>query len=204
MPKTLPNRQEEYKLKRRGFKLVAGVDEAGRGPWAGPIVAAAAVLRPRQRLNGVNDSKKLTARQREKIFSELKEKLLLYNICIIDNQQIDSLGIGPANLLALQRAAQGLARRADAVLVDGFAIDLPGVYCQKVIKGDSRVLSIAAASILAKVTRDILMDEMDKQFPNYGFARHKGYGTSQHRLRLEKYGICPIHRRTYRPIRDML
>lgn len=181
----------------KGIKLICGVDEAGRGPLAGPVCAAAVILPPHIQLPGLNDSKKLSDKQRRSLFPLIKEQALAYGISLVDQTQIDSINILQATFLAMKQAISQLAIKPELALVDGNrAIDF-GVRVQTVVHGDSLSASIAAASILAKVTRDDLMLEMAEKFPQYGFDIHKGYGTKAHYAALEKYGPCEIHRMTF-------
>ncbi len=191
----------ERKLWRQGFSRVCGVDEAGRGALAGPLVAAAVVLPRNAGLMGVRDSKKLTAGARDRLFDEILDKATLHRVIVVGHEEIDELGIHHANIRALQRAVDELAQPADYVLSDGFA--LPAAPCPglAVPKGDAVSVSVAAASIIAKVSRDRLMLEADTAHPEYGFARHKGYGTAAHQAALRQLGVTEIHRRTYAPIR---
>lgn len=188
----------EKEIRAEGFKLVAGLDEAGRGPLAGPVVAAAVVLPPRVRLPGVYDSKRLSARQREESFSLLQKRASAIGIGIVEAGEIDRLNIHRASLKAMEKAVAALPCFPDFLLIDGlFTLDLP-VSQRAIVKGDQKCLSVAAASIVAKVTRDRIMIAYHQQYPEYNFARHKGYGTKEHLQALEKYGRCPIHRRTFR------
>ena len=182
---------------RSGLKQVAGVDEAGRGPLAGPVVAAAVILDRDRRLKGVDDSKRLTPAQRERLFEQILERAPGLGIGIVDPQTIDRVNILEATRLAMYEALGKLAPRPDLVLIDALRLPALAVSQKPLIKGDRRSASIAAASIVAKVTRDRLMLEADARFPEYGFARHKGYPTREHLAALEKHGPCPIHRRTF-------
>lgn len=188
----------EERARVDGFCAVCGIDEAGRGPLAGPVVAAAVILAPGTQLPGVNDSKKLTEKKREELFDYVRENAVAYGIGTADEREIDEINILQATYLAMTRAVQNLNVKADYALIDGNRIppqlDIPAEY---VIKGDGKVLSIAAASILAKVTRDRYMREMAKQYPEYGFEKHKGYGTKAHYQAIAEHGICPLHRRTF-------
>jgi len=192
----------EREVLERGFLRVAGVDEAGRGPFAGPIVAAAVVLRAP--VPDVNDSKQLDPQQRAELYDMLLDGGHAIGIGIVDAEAIDKQGIQTANYRAMAQAVAQLEPAADFLLIDGFP--LPGVSQpqQHVIKGDARSLSIAAASIIAKVTRDRMMVELDAAFPGYGFARHKGYGTPEHYEALKRLGPCPIHRRSWAPVDALL
>jgi ribonuclease HII len=182
---------------RSGLKRVAGVDEAGRGPLAGPVVAAAVILDPNRRVKGLDDSKRLTPARRERLFEQILERAPGLGIGIVDPQTIDRVNILEATRLAMYEALGKLTPRPALVLID--ALRLPALTCPQkaLVRGDSRSASIAAASIVAKVTRDRLMLEADARFPEYGFARHKGYPTPEHLAALEKHGPCPIHRRTF-------
>jgi ribonuclease HII len=182
---------------RSGLKQVAGVDEAGRGPLAGPVVAAAVILDRDRRVKGVDDSKRLTPAQRERLFEQILERAPGLGIGIVDPQTIDRVNILEATRLAMYEALGKLAPRPDLVLIDALRLPALAVSQKPLVKGDRRSASIAAASIVAKVTRDRLMLEADARFPEYGFARHKGYPTPEHLAALRKHGPCPIHRRTF-------
>jgi ribonuclease HII len=188
----------EKALFRKGYKLVAGVDEVGRGPLAGPIFAAAVILPLGCFIEGLNDSKKLSPQKRERLFHEIKEVAIDIGVASIGHSMIDRIGIGPANLLVMKRAVERLRIIPDFVLLDGkrYRIDI-AVPQRAIISGDAKCPSIAAASIVAKVTRDRLMISYHRRFPLYGFAQHKGYGTRRHFQMLEKYGLCAIHRRSF-------
>jgi len=184
--------------------LIAGVDEVGRGPLAGPVVTAAVILNPEKPIMGLNDSKKLTEKKREVLALEIKEKALCYMIARAEFSEIDSLNIFHATLLAMQRAVMGLSIKPELVLVDGkFCPEIP-YSCEAIIKGDSKVAAISAASIIAKVSRDNEMIKMDELYPGYGFAKHKGYPTKAHIEALEKLGITAIHRRSFKPVQKLL
>ena len=183
---------------------IAGVDEVGRGPLAGPVVTAAVILDPNNPIAGLDDSKKLTEKKRIILAEQIKEKALCYSIARAEYTEIDELNIFQATLLAMKRAVAGLTMKPDRVLVDGkFCPDIP-FPCEAVIKGDSRVAAISAASILAKVNRDNEMIAMEENYPGYGFAKHKGYPTKVHIEALEKLGITPIHRRSFKPVKKIL
>ena len=184
--------------------LIAGVDEVGRGPLAGPVVTAAVILDPNNPVIGLDDSKKLSEKKRMDLAVQIKNKALCFCIARAEHFEIDELNIFQATLLAMKRAVEGLTTRPDRVLVDGkFCpdIDFP---CEAVIKGDSRVAAISAASILAKVTRDTEMVQMDARWPGYGFAKHKGYPTKVHLEALQKFGVTPIHRHSFKPVQKIL
>lgn len=184
--------------------LVAGVDEAGRGPLAGPVVAAAVILDDMHPIKGLNDSKKLTAKQREKLFDEIRAKALCCSIAQASVEEIDELNILQATLLAMRRAVEGLRLKPAKVLVDGNRLPTLDVLAEAIVGGDALVPSISAASILAKVTRDRWCAELDAQYPQYGFAGHKGYGTAEHLAALKAHGACPQHRKTFRPVTEVL
>ena len=180
--------------------LVAGVDEAGRGPLAGPVVAAAVILDPRQPIAGLADSKKLTARRRERLFDAIRAKALCCAVAEASVEEIDRLNILQATLLAMQRAVAGLRLPPAKVLVDGNRLPRLAMRAEAVVGGDARVAAISAASILAKVTRDRWCVEVDAQWPQYGFAAHKGYGTAAHLAALQAHGPCALNRRSFAPV----
>ena len=184
--------------------LVAGVDEAGRGPLAGPVVAAAVILDDLQPIKGLADSKVLTALRREKLFDEIRAKALCCSIAQASVEEIDRLNILQATLLAMRRAVEGLRLKPGKVLVDGNRLPVLDVLAEAIVKGDATVPAISAASILAKVYRDRWCVDYDRQFPQYGFARHKGYGTAEHLAALRAHGACPEHRTTFRPVTEVL
>ena len=184
--------------------LLAGVDEAGRGPLAGPVVAAAVILDPRQPIAGLADSKKLTARRRERLYDEICAKALCCSIGLASVAEIDRLNILQATLLAMQRAVAGLRLPPAKVLVDGNRLPTLGVLAEAIVDGDATVPAISAASILAKVQRDRWCAEVDAQWPQYGFAAHKGYGTAAHLAALRAHGACEHHRRSFAPVAAVL
>ena len=184
--------------------LIAGVDEVGRGPLVGAVVTAAVILDPQNPIDGLADSKKLTEKKRERLFAEIQEKALYWSIGRAEAAEIDQINILQATFLAMQRAVAGLPVRQGFVLVDGNKAPDFGVPAQAVIKGDGLVPEISAASILAKVTRDREMAELDKQFPQYGFAKHKGYPTALHLEMLAQYGVTEHHRTSFGPVRCAL
>ena len=181
----------------KGFQVICGVDEAGRGPLAGPVCAAAVILPRHHQLPGLNDSKKLTDKKRRELFPIIKEQAVAYGIGFASHQEIDEINILQATYLAMERALEQLKGMADIALIDGNRAKDFGLPVQTVVKGDSLSANIAAASILAKVTRDDLMLEMAKEYPGYGFEVHKGYGTKAHYEALRAQGPCPIHRMTF-------
>ena len=187
----------ENEAEAEGFSIVCGIDEAGRGPLAGPVCAAAVILPKGCVIEGVNDSKKLTEKKREALFDIIKEKALAYSIAVADEKEIDEVNILQATYLAMRRAFEGLEIKPDMALVDGNRDPILGIPTKTIVKGDANSMSIAAASILAKVTRDRFMLEMDEKYPEYQFAKHKGYGTKLHYEMLAKYGASEIHRKTF-------
>lgn len=180
--------------------LVAGVDEAGRGPLAGPVVAAAVILDERQPIAGLADSKKLSAARRDQLYDEIRAKALCCCVAQASVEEIDRLNILQATLLAMQRAVAGLRLKPGLVLVDGNRLPLLEMRAEAIVKGDAKVAAISAASILAKVTRDRGLELLDQRYPQYGFARHKGYGTAEHLQALRLHGPCPEHRRSFAPV----
>lgn len=181
-------------------KLIAGVDEVGRGPLVGAVVTAAVILDPQKPIIGLTDSKKLSEKKRLALAEEIKEKALCWSLGRAEPEEIDSLNILHATMLAMQRAVEGLSIMPDFVLVDGNRVPNLSMPAQAVVKGDALVQEISAASILAKVTRDLEMAELDKQFPEYGFAKHKGYPTALHFEKLSQYGATPFHRKSFAPV----
>ena len=180
-----------------GYGLVCGIDEAGRGPLAGPVCAAAVILPPDCRIEGLNDSKKLTDKRRRELYDVIVEQAAAYGIAFASHQEIDEINILQATFLAMRRAMAQLAVQPELALVDGNRDPQLGIPTRTIVKGDGLSASIAAASILAKVTRDRIMRELDAQYPEYGFAKNKGYGTAEHIAALKKYGPTPIHRRSF-------
>jgi len=203
----IPTFAEEERLRAQGYRLIAGIDEAGRGPLAGPVVAAAVILPPEERpswLSLVRDSKQLTQLRREAIFDCIVESGIAFGVGVVSHEVIDERGIAPATRLAMRHAIEQLSTCPDYLLID--YLRLPGVRIPQkgVVDGDSICVSIAAASIVAKVTRDRLMVELDDQYPGYGLAQHKGYGTPEHLEALQRLGPCSLHRKTFTPVRDHL
>ena len=190
----------ETEARRCGYRLVAGLDEAGRGPLAGPVVAAAVVLPRRCLLAGLNDSKQLTAAERERLYDEILQRALGVGIGQASEREIDAMNILEATRLAMGRAIQSLPSVPDYLLLD--AIELPAIHLPQraIIKGDALSVSIAAASVVAKVTRDRVMGAYHRQYPQYNFQAHKGYGTAEHLRMLAEHGPCAIHRRSFRPV----
>ena len=184
--------------------LVAGVDEAGRGPLAGPVVAAAVILDDQRPIAGLADSKKLSPARREALFDEIRAHALCFSIAEASVEEIDLMNILQATLLAMRRAVQGLRLKPVMVLVDGNRLPVLDVPAEAIVKGDARVQAISAASILAKVHRDRWCAQLHERYPQYGFAGHKGYGTAAHMAALRAHGACPEHRRTFAPVAQLL
>lgn len=190
----------EEELYDAGNHLICGVDEAGRGPLAGPVVVASCILPPFLRIKGINDSKKLTPKKREELYKIILKEALAYKIVFVSEEDVDNLNIYQATKKGMLEAITGLDKTPDHVLIDAMPLGELEISHTSIIHGDARCASIAAASILAKVTRDQYMEKMDIKYPNYGFKKHKGYGTKLHLEALEKYGPCKIHRKTYAPV----
>lgn len=180
-----------------GYQSICGVDEAGRGPLAGPVCAAAVILPPGFEIPGLNDSKQLTDKKRRELFPVIKAQAIAWGIAMVDEKVIDEINILNATFQAMKEAIDQLSVRPDLALIDGNRVTDFGVPAIPIVKGDARVASIAAASILAKVARDEYMEKMDEVYPAYGFAVHKGYGTKRHYAAVDQYGLCPIHRKTF-------
>ncbi len=180
-----------------GFDIVCGVDEAGRGPLAGPVFAAAVILPDGLEDIGLNDSKKLTEKKRDALFDIIKEKAIAYSIASASEKEIDEINILNATFLAMKRAVDGLSIKPDIALIDGNRKPNTGIKEETIVKGDAKSISIAAASILAKVSRDRYMLELNRQYPEYQFAKHKGYPTALHYEMIKKYGVSPVHRVTF-------
>lgn len=181
----------------KGYRLIAGVDEVGRGPLAGPVVAAAVILGEGVLIPGVNDSKKLSEEKREYLYDEIKSKALCCSIGIVDEKVIDEVNILNATYLAMKKALEGLTERPEYILLDAVTLKDIDIPQKGIIKGDSMSLSIAAASIIAKVERDRIISGYDEIYPHFSFGKHKGYGTREHIECIEKYGLLPIHRRSF-------
>lgn len=207
MPKKLTKEEEqarvfemysrERELKKTGLSYIAGVDEAGRGPLAGPVYAAAVILKDNDIIEGLNDSKKLSKKRREALFDEICKRAVAYSVFSVDEKRIDEINILNATFEAMNGAVSGLNTVPDYVLIDGNRIKGMSLPHETIVKGDAKSASIAAASILAKVSRDRYMDKMSELYPEYGFSKHSGYGTKEHTEALKKYGPCPIHRITF-------
>lgn len=207
--RSAPTFAEEQALLAAGYRIIAGVDEAGRGTWAGPVAAAAVVLPLRSAdkltaLEGVCDSKMLRPRRREELERRIVEAAVSVGFGLASAQEIDRLGILPATRLAMRRAISNLGISVDFLLIDAVKLPHENAHQKSIVRGDALCFSVAAASIVAKVRRDRLMAELDDLYPGYGFAQHKGYGTAQHLAALRSLGPCPIHRRTFAPVRACL
>ena len=188
----------EEKIYSEGANYICGIDEAGRGPLAGPVVVASVILSRETMIEGVNDSKKITENRRERVYEEIIKQAISYGVGIIDENKIDEINILQATKLGLTNSIKELKVTPDIILVDALkGIDTCNIPYKSIIKGDALCYSIAAASIIAKVTRDRIMKGYDKVYPEYGFATHKGYGTAKHIEAIKEYGICPIHRRSF-------
>jgi len=201
-PKRLARFDDQYRA--RWGDLLAGIDEAGRGPLAGPVVAACVALRPGARLRGVRDSKTLTARGREDALGRIRAEAAAVGVGIASVAEVDAFNIRMATLLAMRRSVEALGLEPQGLLVDGRDAIWAGPPCEAVVDGDALSLAVAAASIVAKVTRDAIMDADAERFPEYGFAQNKGYGTPEHLDALRVHGPCSIHRKSFRPVRELL
>ncbi len=194
----MPDYEFEKAAVNSGFSCICGVDEAGRGPLAGPVCAAAVILPEGAVIEGLDDSKKLTEKKREKLYDIIKETAVAYSVAYGTLEEIETVNILEATYLAMNRAIEGLTVKPDFALIDGNRVPRGiKIPCETVVKGDSRSMSIAAASVLAKVTRDRLMLEYDKKYPEYNFKKHKGYGTKEHTELIKQYGPCEIHRLSF-------
>lgn len=194
----MPDFEIETLAREKGYKYICGVDEAGRGPLAGPVCAAAVILPDNCEIDGLNDSKKLSEKKREALYDVIIEKAIAYAVCYGTLEEVETVNILQATFLAMNRAIDELSVKPDYALIDGNRVpkDIK-IPCETVVKGDSKSYSVAAASILAKVTRDRLMEEYDILYPQYGFAKHKGYGTAVHYAAIKEYGPSPVHRLTF-------
>lgn len=190
--------EEDIYNKSENFKYICGIDEAGRGPLAGPVVVASVIMPRDSMIEGVNDSKKVSEKKREKLYDLILDEAISYGIGIIDQNEIDEINILNATKKGLTKSINELKVKPDLILVDALThIDTNGIPYESIIKGDAKSYSIAAASIIAKVTRDRIMREWDKIYPQYGFGKHKGYGTSAHISSIKEYGLCPLHRKSF-------
>lgn len=199
-----PNSRLEKKLLKKGFQLIAGLDEAGKGAWAGPIVAAAVILPAKIKIKGVKDSKLLRRPQRQRIFEEILSVAQAFGVGRVEAQEIDQIGISQANQLAMKLALEKLNLQPDYLLIDALNFNFKNLPISAIIDGDYKIRLIAAASIIAKVSRDQMMDDLDQNFPQYGFKQHKGYGTNQHFQMILKYGLSELHRKTWEPMKHFL
>ena len=191
-------KEVEKDLYNKGFKNICGIDEAGRGPLAGPVVVAGVIMPKDSMIEWVNDSKKVTERRREILYEKIKEEAISYSIAVIDHNIIDDINILNATKQGVTEVVDGLAVKPDLIIVDALThINTRGIPYEPIIKGDAKCYNIAAASILAKVTRDRIMRQWDEIYPQYGFAAHKGYGTPRHIAAIKEYGLCPIHRKSF-------
>lgn len=191
-------KEKENELRKRGFNSICGIDEAGRGPLAGPVVVASVIMPAESNIEGVNDSKKISEKKREKLYEQILDEAISYGVGIVGQDEIDEINILNATKKGLTMSLQELTVKPDLIIVDALNhIDTMGIPYESIIKGDAKCYSISAASIIAKVTRDRIMREWDKVYPEYGFERHKGYGTSAHIEAIKEYGLCPIHRRSF-------
>ena len=194
----------ENKAVAKGYKNIAGVDEAGRGPLAGPVVAAALIFSSKIDIAGLDDSKKLSPKKREELLPIIQGRAISYGVAVVDHKVIDKINILQASLLAMKQAVEQLQPVPDLLLIDGNQKIDSTLDQWAIVKGDSKSLSIAAASVLAKVTRDRIMEDYHKLYPQYEFHRHKGYGTKLHRALIEEHGPCPIHRSTYKGVSEFI
>jgi ribonuclease HII len=199
-----PADEFEQEARRCGYRRIAGIDEAGRGPLAGPVVAAAVILPVHARLAGVDDSKQLSEAERERLYPAILDQAVGVGIGLADAGEIDSLNILEATRLAMRRAIDNLTPAPDYLLIDAVTLPAVRIPLRPIVKGDALSLSIAAASIIAKVTRDHLMSAYHATFPQYNFLSHKGYGTAEHLQMLARFGPCSIHRRTFAPVREAI
>lgn len=188
----------EKDLEAKGFQNIAGIDEAGRGPLAGPVVVAGVIMPQDSMIEGVNDSKKVSEKKREKLYDLILEEAISYSVAIIGQDVIDEINILNATKQGVTKVVEGFDVKPDLILVDALThINTKGIPYDSIIKGDAKCYNIAAASIVAKVTRDRIMRQWDEIYPQYGFAQHKGYGTAKHIEAIKEYGLCPIHRRSF-------
>lgn len=188
----------ETKMHNNGIEYICGIDEAGRGPLAGPVVIASAIMPKDSMIEGVNDSKKVSEKKREKLYDEITSEAISWSVSIIDHIEIDKVNILNATKEGLTNCIKNLETKPNVIIVDALEkIDTCGIPYKSIIKGDAKCYSIAAASIIAKVTRDRIMRQWDEVYPQYGFAKHKGYGTAAHIAAIKEYGLCPIHRKTF-------
>jgi ribonuclease HII len=195
-----PTSRYEKLYRDQGYAVIAGLDEAGKGAWAGPVVAGSVILPDNAELPKLNDSKLVTPKMREKLYDLIVAQAIAWGVGIQEAHMVDEIGLSAAHRLAMRQAVEALPAKPDFLLIDGIGIRQLGVESICIIRGDQKVRCIAAASIIAKVTRDRLMVKLHDQYPQYGFADHKGYGTEQHREAICKYGVCELHRISYEPV----
>ena len=194
----------EDEARSQGCAIIAGIDEAGRGAWAGPVVAGLVILPDDIFISGLDDSKKLAEKKREALYEEITDKALDISVGLCTSSVIDRKNILKATYMAMKKAVSTMKMRPDIIFIDGRPVPDMGFSQVSIVRGDSKSVSIAAASIIAKVTRDRMMKEFSLLYPEYGFEKHKGYGTKLHMKTLDKYGICPIHRKTFKPVKEVL
>ncbi len=191
-------KEYEKQLHEKGYKYICGIDEAGRGPLAGPVVVASVIMQENSMIEGINDSKKVSEKKRELLYNQIIDEAISYGIAIIGQDEIDNINILNATKKGLTMSLKELTVKPDLILVDALEhIDTLGIPYEPIIKGDAKVYSISAASIIAKVTRDRIMRQWAEVYPEYGFDVHKGYGTAKHIIAIKQYGLCPIHRKTF-------
>ena len=188
----------------QNFAYICGIDEAGRGPWAGPVFAAAVILPKTHTIKGLNDSKKLSEKERERLFEEIQKQAISFGIASSSEKEIDQLNILIATKKAMMKALKKLSQKPDLIIIDALNLNIPEIPQIQFIKGDERFEAISAASILAKVSRDIYTKKIAKKYPQYGFEIHKGYGTKKHQEILKKMGACPLHRKSFEPIKKLV
>lgn len=201
---SIPTQHYEKHFAANKSRVIAGVDEVGRGAWAGPLVAAAVIMPLKPRLYGVRDSKQLSPKKRTRLTKKIKEHAIAWSVCVISSEEVDALGIVRANMDAMMRAVMTLSVRTDHVLVDAFTIYGLPIPHTAIPHGDANVYSIAAASIIAKVARDEMMDQEHERYPFFHFTTNKGYGTPEHAAALQRHGMTPLHRRSFHPMRSMI
>ena len=200
----IPTQREENRLRKKGYKYIAGLDEVGKGAWAGPLVAAAVILPEDYQIKGLKDSKALTPIARKQLYLEIVKNAANWSVGIVSERIIDRIGIEGANIKAMEAALQKLTIEPDFLLVDYIMLSHLTIPSLSFKKGDQRIASVAAASIIAKVTRDFILTDEHKKYPQYGFDKHKGYGTSEHHKMICKNGVCRIHRQSFKPVQKVL
>ena len=193
-----PTNRYENKLRKQGYDIIAGLDEAGRGSWAGPLVSSAIIFYPNTKVKNIKDSKLLSAQKREQMFLYITKNCLAWSVGVVNSKEIDDIGILPANRLAFERAVKKLNLKPDYLLIDGLRNLDSLIKNEFVIKGDQKIISIAAASIVAKVVRDQILKNLHQKYPEYNFHKHKGYGTNLHKEMIQKHGKCEFHRKSFK------